>query len=75
MSISLPMADQENFDEVNHQGKHIKVGDKVVVQQAGEETVVEVSSISKKQGHYWVGYDDDNHFCPWPLVRLHKLVE
>ena len=60
MSISLPLADPENFDEVNHQGKRIKVGDRVVVHQAGEERVVEVSSISKKWGHYWVGYDDDN---------------
>jgi len=71
MSISLPMADQENFDEVSHQGKRLKVGDRVIVPQAGEERVVEVSSLSKKQGHYWVGYDDDTHFCPWPLVRLH----
>jgi len=63
------MLGEEHFDEVSHQGKTIKVGDKVIVRQAGEEKVVEVTSIAKKQGHFWVGYNTNQHFYPWPLIR------
>ena len=75
MTTPLPMAD-ENFEEVEHQGKHIKVGDQVIIQQAGQERVVEVSAITLRQGHYWVGYEANSKFCPWPLVRqLQNLDE
>ena len=70
MNLNLPMAVDAYLHEVNHQGKIIRVGDIVIVQQAGETKMVEVSSIVKKQDHYWVGYDDNAQFCPWPLVRL-----
>lgn len=69
MADLLPLAQEESFDEVTHQGKTIKVGDKVVVREAGAEKVVEVTSLIKKQGHYWVGYETNQHFYPWPLVR------
>ncbi len=65
----LPIVDEENFDEVTYQGKVIKVTDTVIVPQAGEKRKVMVSSISKKAGHYWVGYDDNTRACPWPLVQ------
>ena len=70
MTHSLSIAQEEYFDEVSHQGKTIKVGDKVIVWQAGEEKIVEVTSIVKKQGHYWVGYEANQQFYPWPLIRL-----
>ena len=70
MSQAQPLADDGFFDEVSHQGKRIKVGDKVMVNHAGERRVVGVSTIFRKQGHYWVGYDNDQHRCPWPLVQL-----
>jgi hypothetical protein len=67
----LPLAnDEEFFQEVTHQGKTIKVGDQVIVVVAGETRLVEVTSLVKRQGHYWVGYDADQHYYPWPLVRL-----
>jgi hypothetical protein len=72
MSELLPLSEDGFFDEVTHQGKTIKVGDEVVVNHAGRQQVVTVSSISRKQDHYWVGYLDDQHFCPWPLVQLKK---
>lgn len=75
MNINLPMMEEEHFDEVKHQGKIISVGDSVIVPQAGQQRLVTVSSISKKQGHYWVGYDDNAHFCPWPLARLQKKTD
>ena len=62
--------DPEHFEEVNHQGKTLKVGDEVIVNQAGQVRTVVVSSISRKQGHYWVAYDNDARLCPWSLVRL-----
>lgn len=70
MSDHLPLANEEYFDEVSYQGKTIKIGDKVIVIQAGQQREVEVSSILKKQNHYWVGYEDNSQFCPWPLVKL-----
>ena len=66
---SLPIIDDEQFDEVNHQGKRLKVGDTVMVPQAGQQLVVTISSLVKRQGHYWVGYQDNQHFCPWPLTQ------
>ncbi len=69
MSHALPMAEEEYFDEVEYQSQTIKVGDTVIVHHTGEEKMVEVTSLSKKQGHYWVGFDHNNHVCPWPLVR------
>jgi hypothetical protein len=71
-TMELPLAQEEFFDQVTYQGKTIKVGDKVIVRQAGEEKTVEVTSLVKKQGHYWVGYEANQHFYPWPLVRLAK---
>ena len=66
----LPMAsDEEFFETVTHQGKTIKVGDQVVIQAAGDSRTVEVTSLVKRQGHYWVGYEG-KQFYPWPLVRL-----
>lgn len=70
MSQALPVSGEEYFDEVSHQGKTIKVGDWVIVPDAGQKIEVEVSGILKKQGHYWVGYQQNQRFCPWPLVRL-----
>ena len=71
MHQPLPMADAiEFFDQVTHQGKTVKVGDRVMVSQAGQSIEVEVSVITKKQNHYWVGYDDNRQFCPWPLVKV-----
>ena len=70
MSVQLPIMGEEQFDEVTHQSKTIKVGDRVIVREAGEEKVVEVTSLVKKQGHYWVGYEANRQFYPWPLVRL-----
>ena len=73
MHQPLPMADAtEFFDQVTHQGKTVKVGDQVMVSQAGQSIEVEVSTISKKQNHYWVGYDENRQFCPWPLVRVKR---
>ncbi|MDX1524099.1 MAG: hypothetical protein R3264_20890 [Anaerolineae bacterium] len=68
----LPIIDDESFDEVNYQGKAIQVGQAVVIQEAGRQKTVTVTSLVKRQGHYWVGYDQDQRFCPWPLVRLPK---
>ena len=70
MNEQIPLANEEFFDEVSYQGKTIKVGDSVMVQRAGQSLEVEVSSIKKMQNHFWVGYDTNKHFCPWPLVRL-----
>ena len=75
MSYNLPMAEEEYFDEVEHQGKVIKKGDTVMVSQAGKDIAVKVSSIIRKQGHYWVGYNNNAHYCPWPLVRLKQRIE
>lgn len=66
----LPLSQEEFFDQVTHQGKTIKIGDKVIVRKAGEEKIVEVTSLVKKQGHYWVGYEANQQFYPWPLVRM-----
>jgi len=72
--ISLDQSDgPEYFKEVNHQGKTLRVGDEVIVNQAGQVRTVVVSSITRKQGHFWVGYDEDARVCPWPLVRLPNL--
>jgi hypothetical protein len=75
MTDSLSLAQEEYFDKVTYQGKTIKVGDRVIVRQAGEEKVVEVTSIIKKQGHFWVGYEANQQFFPWPLVRLAQTAE
>ncbi len=64
--------DPEYFDEVNHQNKTIKVGDEIIVNQAGQNKTVTVSCLFRKQGHYWVGYENDAHVCPWPLMRTIK---
>ncbi len=72
MSQPLPMAQKEYFEEVTHQGKTIKVGDKVLVNHAGQKQMVEVSSIFKKQQHYWVAYNHNQHVCPWPLAQVVK---
>jgi len=70
MTIKLPMAkEEEMFEQVDHQGKTIKIGDSVLVLQAGQQQEVVVSSLVKKQNHYWVGYNNDKQYCPWPLVR------
>ncbi len=65
-----PSTEPEQFDQVNHQGKTIQVGDRVLISRAGQQQEVTVSSIIKKQGHFWVGYDADTHFCPWPIVQM-----
>ncbi len=66
----LPMAsDEEFFQEVSHQGKTIRVGDRAIIQAGGETRTVEVTSLVKRQGHYWIGYGE-GQFYPWPLVRL-----
>ena len=70
MTIKLPMATEEHFTDVEHQGKQIKVGDIVLVREAGTQKSVAVSSIVKKQDHYWVGYNDNARYCPWPLVQV-----
>lgn len=71
MSLNLPLSEAEqSLSEATHQGKTIKVGDTVVVHHAGERQVVTVSGILKKSNHFWVGYHDNQHFCPWPLVNL-----
>jgi hypothetical protein len=71
MHQQLPITkSEEALDEVSYQGKTIKVGDTVLVHHAGQQQEVEVSSILKKNGHYWVGYQADSRFCPWPLVQL-----
>ena len=69
--IPLPQPDQP-FTEVTHQGKQIKIGDEVIVHNAGERHTVTVSSITKRSNHYWVGYANNQHFCPWPLVQIAK---
>lgn len=66
---SLPLFNDEHFDEVTHQGKQLKVGQPVLVPQAGQTQRVIVTSLVKRQGHYWVGYHDNQKFCPWPLAR------
>ena len=71
MEHPLPLADNvEYFEEVTYQGKTIKVGDTVIVSQTGQQKAVVVNRITKKQNHYWVGYDGDKGICPWPLVRV-----
>jgi hypothetical protein len=71
MNHSLPLSEPEAFfPEVSHQGKTIKVGDTVLVHHAGQRQTVIVSGILKKQNHYWVAYNENKHFCPWPLVSL-----
>ena len=69
MTNPLPLLQDEYFETVSHQGKTLAVGDKVIVNHAGQLKEVTVSSIYKKQGHYWIGYDDNRHNCPWPLVQ------
>jgi hypothetical protein len=64
-----PSGETESFERVTHQGKTITVGDEVQVNQAGQQRVVIVSSITRQAGHYWVGYDEDAQVCPWPLVK------
>lgn len=70
MNQPISLEGREFFDDVTHQGKRIKVGDEVLVPQAGQTRRVTVSGISKSQGHYWVGYEENRKFCPWPLARL-----
>lgn len=70
MNDQIPLVNEQFFDEISYQGKTIKVGDRVIVQQAGQSIKVEVCSIIKKHNHYWVGYDDNKYKCPWPLVGL-----
>lgn len=71
MTHSLPVIEpEESFAEVTHQGKTLKVGDLVFVQQTGAKIEVEISSILKRSGHYWVGYNNNQSYCPWPLVQL-----
>ena len=69
MTNAFPLFEDEFFDKVSRQGKTIAVGDKVVVNHAGQRREAVVTSISRKQGHYWVGYDENQHVCPWPLVQ------
>ncbi len=68
--MNIPLDDREFFENVKYQGKRIKVGDSVIVRQAGQTRQVEVSGIFKSQGHYWVGYEENQQFCPWPLVQV-----
>ena len=71
MTHSLPVINpEESFSEVTHQSKTLKVGDTVLVQQAGVNQQVIISGILKRSGHYWVGYENNKHYCPWPLVQL-----
>ena len=71
MTHSLPVIEpEESFAEITHQGKTLKVGDSVFVPQAGTKKEVEISSILKRSGHYWVGYENNKQYCPWPLVQL-----
>jgi len=71
MTHSLPIIEpEESFTEVTHQGKTLNVGDTAFVQQAGTRKEVQISSILKRSGHYWVGYESNKHYCPWPLVQL-----
>jgi hypothetical protein len=63
---------EDSFDDVTEQGKPIKAGDKIIIREAGQEKIVEVTGLIKKQGHYWVGYEANQHFYPWPLARLAK---
>lgn len=66
----LPLSEpDQSFTELHHQGKRIKVGDTVVVHHAGERKTVTVTSLIKRNNHFWVGYADDRHLCPWPLVQ------
>ena len=68
--INLQSTDgPQQFEEVSHQGKTIRLGDTVLVNHKGQSKEVVVSSLTERQGHYWVGYDEDTHSCPWPLAR------
>ena len=69
MNDLLPMAEEASFNEISHQGKTIRVGDEIIIREAGETRTATVSSIVQRQGHYWVGYDDNAKFYPWPLVQ------
>jgi len=71
MTHSLPVIEpEESFAEVTYKGKTLKVGNPVFVQHSGTRKEVEISSILKRSGHYWVGYESNKHYCPWPLVQL-----
>ena len=71
MTHSLPIIEpEESFAKVTHQGKTLNVGDTVFVQHSGTKKEVQISSILKRSGHYWVGYENNQHYCPWPLVQL-----
>jgi hypothetical protein len=61
-------APEQTLTDVTHQGKTIRVGDKVIVHHSGDRRTVTVDSIVKRDNHYWVGYNNGQHFCPWPLV-------
>jgi hypothetical protein len=67
----IPLSEPEQtFAAITHQGKAVKVGDQVVVHHAGTRITVTVDSIIKRDNHFWVGYDNNQHFCPWPMVSV-----
>ncbi|MEM7348126.1 MAG: hypothetical protein AAF485_28170 [Chloroflexota bacterium] len=66
----LPVLNEEYFETVTYGGKTISVGDEVIVPHLGKMQLVEVTSLVKKQDHYWVGYDANQKLVPWPLVKL-----
>jgi hypothetical protein len=63
-------ATEQFFETATHQNKTITVGDKVTVHHSGERRTVTVSSIVKRDNHFWVGFDRDRYYCPWPLVQM-----
>ena len=66
----IPLGAQEqSFETVTYQNKTITVGDRVTVHHSGDRRTVAVTGIVKRENHLWVGYDNNRHFCPWPLVQ------
>ena len=63
-------APEQFFETATHQNKTIMVGDQVIVHHNGDRRTVTVSSILKRKNHFWVGYDKNQHYCPWPLVQI-----
>lgn len=62
-------APELTFETATHQNKTITVGDQVTVHHSGDRRIVMVSSIVKRENHFWVGYDKNRHYCPWTLVQ------
>ena len=62
-------ATEQFLETATHQNQTITVGDKVMVHHSGERRTVKVSSIVKRESHFWVGYGRNRYYCPWPLVQ------